>query len=409
MLTPHSTLTASEVHDFAQRLLRQPVRLKNYSGTCTATVLYYVVLFAAATATTIAQTCRTLTRVPCDQTLYDALDATLPDRIELQRRINRALAASVPKAIRRGRRAAKIALDLTLIPYYGKSDPRDDMVYRGQEKAGTHNHHAYATAYLVCKGRRFTLAMIAVRHNTPWDEIVKTLLRLARRVVPAIGLVLVDRGFYSVAVVRYLQRARYPFIMPVIARGRKADDPRGVSGTRAFFRWRRSGWSRYTMQEHSGNERATVDIAVKIRRKLNRRTGSTRPPSRVLVYACWGVRGRSPHEVSEAYRTRRINWLRQTYRGRFGIETSYRQMNQGRAWTTSRKPVRRLLLVGLALLLRNIWALLHLTVLAQRRRGGPRLRLDLLPLLAMLDWIAEALKQLLGFREHIETQHLFIL
>jgi hypothetical protein len=409
MLTPHSTLTASEVQDYAQRLLTRHLRLKDYSGTCTATVVYWVLLFAAATATTIAQTCRSLTRVPCDQTMYDALDATLPERIELQRRINRALAASLPKAVRRGRRAAKVAIDLTLIPYYGKPDRKDDMVYKGQEKAGTHHHHAYATAYLVRKGRRFTLAMIAVRHNTPWDEIVKTLLRMARKLVPAISLVLVDRGFYSVAVVRYLQRARYPFIMPVIARGRKADDPRGVSGTRVFLGWRRSGWSRYTMEEHSGKERATVDIAVKVQRKVNRRPGSKRRPGRVLVYACWGVRGRSPDCVSEMYRRRRVEWLRQTYRGRFAIETSYRQMNQGRAWTTSRSPARRLLLVGLALLLRNVWALLHLTVLAQRRRGGPRLQPDLLPLMSMLAWIAEALRVLLGFYDEIEMQHNFIL
>jgi putative transposase len=36
---------------------------------------------------------------------------------------------------------------------------------------------------------------------------------------------LLDRGFYSVSVVRYLQAARYPFLMPVPAKGRKADHP----------------------------------------------------------------------------------------------------------------------------------------------------------------------------------------
>jgi hypothetical protein len=55
--------------------------------------------------------------------------------------------------------------------------------------------------------------------------------------------------------------------------------------------------------------------------------------------------------------------------------------------------MRRLLLVGLALLLRNVWALLHVVVLAERRRGGPRLRGELLTLAAMLVWVADALKQ----------------
>jgi len=43
------------------------------------------------------------------------------------------------------------------------------------------------------------------------------------------------------------------------------------------------------------------------------------------------------------------------YRQRFGIEASYRQMNQVRARTTSRNPVIRLLLVGLAFILFNLY------------------------------------------------------
>jgi IS4 transposase len=103
--------------------------------------------------------------------------------------------------------------------------------------------------------------------------------------------------------------------------------------------------------------------------------------------------------------------LKQTYRGRFGIETSYRQMNQGRGWTTSRSPSRRLLLVGLALLLRNVWALLHLTVLARHRRTGgtPQQRPDLLTLPDLLDWIRLALERQLGLRDRLELEHPFTL
>ena len=43
------------------------------------------------------------------------------------------------------------------------------------------------------------------------------------------------------------------------------------------------------------------------------------------------------------------------YRQRFGIETSYRQMNQVRARTPSRNPVLRLLLVGLAFIMFNLY------------------------------------------------------
>jgi hypothetical protein len=65
--------------------------------------------------------------------------------------------------------------------------------------------------------------------------------------------------------------------------------------------------------------------------------------------------------------------------------------------------------VGLALRLRHVWTLLHRQALAQRRRGEPRLHRELLPLQDLLDWIAEVLKRLLGFREEIQTPHAFIL
>jgi hypothetical protein len=410
MRTEQTTLSGDLVQGYTQKLLSKHLKLKDHGPKVTASSVYAVVLFAAATAATIAQACRSLLRAPSDQSVYNALDATLPERLELQRRINLSLRDSVPRAVRLGKRAAKVAIDLNLIPYYGRPDPADDMVYRGQEKASTKHHHAFATAYLVRKGRRFTLAVMMVRHDTPWDEIVKELLRLARKVVPAIELVLLDRGFYSVAVIRYLQRARYPFIMPMIARGRGAKHPKGPTGSKVFATWKKSGWSSYTLQQNHSPQTATVDVAVKVRRKWKKRPGSKKKGKRVLVYACWRVRGRESSWPDQQYRLRRVEWMFQTYRGRFGIETSYRQMNQGLAWTTSKDPKRRLLLVGVALLLRNIWALLHLTVLALPRRGGePLLRLELLPLADMLEWIADAIKQALGCRNHMQLQAPFLL
>lgn len=409
MRTFQSTLTRAHVQQFCQQLLHRQLRLPDHGPRVTASRLYAVLLYVAATARTIAHACRVLVRVPSDQSLYDALEATLPERAELQRRLNRTLAATLPKAVRRGRRLYPVAIDLTLLPYYGRPAPDDDLIYKGPEKASTHHHYAYATAYLVRKGRRFTLALRTVRHDDPWDDIVRSLLRQVKRVLPGFRVVLLDRGFWSVAVLRYLQRARYPFILPVIARGRKASNRRGPSGTRVFFTWKKSGWSQYTLRSNDHSAQASVDIVVKVRRQLPPRRGGKRRAGRVLVYGCWGVRGRSVDWVEQAYRTRRLNWVQQTYRGRFGIETSYRQMNQGRGWTTSRSPARRLLLVGLALVLRNVWALLHVVVLAKHQRGGAQLRPELLPLADLLTWLADALKQQLGVRDRLETEHSFAL
>jgi len=51
--------------------------------------------------------------------------------------------------------------------------------------------------------------------------------------------------------------------------------------------------------------------------------------------------------------------IRETYRTRFGIETSYRQLNEARIKTCTRDPQLRLLFVGIALVVRNVWVQMH--------------------------------------------------
>ncbi len=68
------------------------------------------------------------------------------------------------------------------------------------------------------------------------------------------------------------------------------------------------------------------------------------------------------------------------YRGRFGIEATYRIAESARARTTSRRSVYRLLLMTLAILVENAWVTLQLTHATERYRGekGYRLRKELL-------------------------------
>ena len=52
-----------------------------------------------------------------------------------------------------------------------------------------------------------------------------------------------------------------------------------------------------------------------------------------------------------------LRWIQRMYETRFGIETTYRQLGQALAQTTTRDPCWRFLLVAIALLLRNVWVL----------------------------------------------------
>src|SRR5262249_21249347 len=97
-------------------------------------------------------------------------------------------------------------------------------------------------------------------------------------------------------------------------------------------------------------------------------------------------------------------WGQQTYRSRFAIETSYRQLHQGRIRTCTRDPLLRLFYVGLALVLRNVWGWLHWEVLGQRRGSRRRVDLSLLTFRAMLLWLQHGAERRLGIKDEIVVQ-----
>jgi hypothetical protein len=384
----HYTITRSEVHHHTQRRLQQHLRLPNYSRKCTQPVLLAVVLAAAAGLTSLFAACKRLTQAPSGETIRKALLATLPEQAELQRRLNRALANDLSKALKRRRH--RLAIDLTLIPYHGEPLERDSEIYRGQAKDGTSHFHAYATVYVVRNGQRFTVAFTTVERGEPLAEVVQRLLQQASRMGVRPSLVLLDRGFYSVGVIRYLQAARYPFLMPVIFRGRKREHRHGPSGTQVFRYWKRSGWAEYTLTEASGRT-ATVSISVKCR---NYRGQWKRRGRQTLAYAYWGFKPPS------------CEWVRQTYRQRFAIETSYRQMHEARIKTCSRSPLVRLFVIGVALLLRNVWVWLHYEILSTPRRGGRRINLERLRFKTLLSWLLHVVEETFGRCDVVATERL---
>jgi hypothetical protein len=382
----NSTLTAHQVQRYAATVLQDHLKLGDHGPKCRAGLLMTLLLYAAARVTSLSDACKSLRRAPSDEAARLALIATLPDFAALQRRLNAALAGHLPRALRRS--PQRLAGDLVLIPYHGQPRHDPDEIYRSAAKDGTSHFHAYATLYIVRNGYRFTVALTAVSRGEPLEAVLKRLLHQAARVGVRCRLLLLDRGFYSVGVIRYLQAARHPFVMPVICRGRKLDDPRGPSGTNVFLTWQSSGFGTYTL--HDARKRpATVSICVKCRyyRGQWRRRGKQR-----LIYAFWGLEPSS------------FDWVRETYRQRFGIEASYRQMHQARIRTSTRDPALRLLYVGVALILRNVWVWLHRSVLAAPRRGSRAIRLELLRFRRMLSWLTHVVEQTLGVRDSVTIE-----
>jgi Transposase DDE domain len=384
----HYTLTPALVRVHAEGLLQRHLRLADHGHKCTAATLWAVLLYAASRLSSLAAACAALRQAPSDSAVHDALLATLPHTHELQRRINRALRGDLPRCLRRRRQP--LAIDLHLVPYHGQPLRDEHEIYRSQAKSGTSHFHAYATCYVIRRGLRFTVALTAVRRGEPLPAVVQRLLAEAAKASVRPRYLLLDRGFCSVAVIRALQAGRRPFLMPLPLRGRQLDHPKGPSGSRVFATWKRSGWSRYTLTDGQGR-RATVSVCVKCR---NRRGARGRRGREALVYAYGG--GLRPG----SYR-----WVKDTYRSRFAIETTYRQLGQARLRTSTRDPLLRLLYVAVALVLRNVWVWLHWQVLAERRRGGRRVDTNRLTFRAMLLWLQHWAERHFGVCEEIHAKY----
>lgn len=138
----------------------------------------------------------------------------------------------LPKALRLRRQP--LAIDVVLVPYHGQPQARAAAVYRGRARDGTSHFHAYASAYVIRKGRRYTVALTVVERGDPCDDVVRRLLRQAAKAGVRSELVLLDRGFFNVRGVRYLQAARDPFLMLMPCRGKKPDQPGGPGGTQGL-------------------------------------------------------------------------------------------------------------------------------------------------------------------------------
>jgi hypothetical protein len=343
--------------------------LKDHGWLCTATVVWNIVLRAAARMISPNAACGDLSDGPCGQSVFDALTDGLPKTLKvLERRLNEALTGHLSRGMRR--RAWEVAIDWHLMPYYGDPKRSRNELYYGKPKQGTQKFHAYATACIVMYGQRYTLALSWVRRH---ETMVTALTRLLDR-IDELGLkiryLLLDRAFFNVPVVEFLQSRELPFLMPVMFRGRKPKKKRPPTGLH-WIKRQPAGWYPHTMKNKK--REVSIRVCVAFRTHQNRKDGKR--VQQKLLFGAWRVSG-MPTEI------------RHRYRLRFGIESSYRQMRQAKIYTCTRDPHLRLVFVAVALLLRNLWVWIHETLLADGRGEGLTVRLARLRFKRLLDWIA---------------------
>jgi Transposase DDE domain len=367
-------VTDRDVQAVAQRRLSQALKLKGSGWKCTPDVIWQVVLLAAAKAISLFAACRDLAHAPCDNSVRGALANGLPARCQtLERRLAAALCQDLPRVVRR--RAWELAIDYHLIPYHGEPRRCSNELYRSKPKSGTTKFHCYATAQIVVKGHRYTLAATYVLQSHSLVQVLSLLLdRIADRGI-AVKTLLLDAQFCNVPVIELLQSRKLPFLMPLAMRGRKAKPGKRATGMRAY---RRKKAGRYTFTWKVGKQSpVTFQIVVAYKTHAHPRTENR--CNKKYLYAAWNVGG-APKQIREQYRSR------------FAIESSYRQMRQARIRTCSTDPLLRLFFVLVALILRNIWAWLHYTCFAEQRHSRePQMNLQCLRFQRTLNWIANSI------------------
>jgi putative transposase len=293
------------------------------------------------------------------------------DLLGLEQQVNQALVAGLPRRLWKAR--IEVAIDLHDEPFYGHSADLLAYTCRGEATKGTTHFFRLATAYVIFKDMRLTLALLFVKPGDTLPDIVAALLRRLRHLGFNVRRLYLDKGFCSIPILRYLAEQKWPAILACPIRGKRG-------GTRALCQGHRSYLTEHTFKSQSHGT-YTVPVAV--------------------------VRTFTSHKRRK-HGTRRVQWLvfvllnskvsarlaRKLYRRRFGIETSYRCMRQVRAWTTSRNAALRFFLLSLAFLLVNLWVELRWRFCQIKCQGRRQLDLNRFRLQRMVGFLNRAIERL---------------
>lgn len=371
-------LTAPEVYDLVQQVLQEQWPLEMADRDYEAQDIWDVVIAAAVEQLSLEGASRLLEAAPSGNTVRGVLKellATAAGLTELEAQMNAVLQRRRPKKLLASRLPA--AIDITEIPYHGQYDEEgEEIVRRGRAKSGTTHFFCFATLYVIKKHKRYTLAITLMRRADKAQDVLQRLLAQAQAVGLRIKRLYIDRGFDNNGIVAFLKQQPFATIMPLVVRGKHG-------GSRALLVGRKSYQTTYTRRSTVYDDQTLpLHIVCRYSKGRYKRRGVY-----YFAYIVIGTLRLTPQQVAEEYRRR------------FGIETSYRLMNQVRARTTSRSAAFRFLLMTVAFLLLNLWSYVKWRYLFIPQQRGPRQVLHhLLPLYRWRAWLWEMVKQRLGLQ-----------
>lgn len=346
-------LKANDVHAYTVEILKEHLRIQANGYICKTEMIMNVLIKASAERSSLEAACAYLQETADSNTIRAYLNAALPiEKLrEQEQQVNQALASCTPHDL--VCTEIEIAIDFHDEPFYGKQAETRKVTCAGQAKKGTTHFVRIATAYLIWRQVRLTLAVRYVLPGETALDTLKFLLKRLKKLGFSAKVLYLDKGFASTDIIQFLTAQHQPAILACPIRGKKG-------GTRALCRGRSSYSTRYTFTDGTQTNIAMkASLVPNASGKLRRKWLAF-----ILILLDW-----SPDQVYEEYRRR------------FGIECSYRLLRRVRASTTSRNPSLRFFLLSLGLILVNAWVFLRWTfsrLLARgpRRVDEPRFRLE---------------------------------
>jgi len=342
MIHPYE-LKAKDVHSYTASVLKEHLNIEAKGYCCDTDMILDILIKASAECSSVEAVCADLEDTADSNTIRDYLNQslTVQELRQQEERANAALAECIPSAL--DREEIELAMDFHDEPFYGKQEGTRKVTCSGQAKKGTTHFVRIATAYMIWRQVRLSLA---VRYVLPEEDSLETLKILLER-LKILGfsakVLYLDKGFASTAIVKYLTSQKQPAIIANPIRGKKG-------GTRALCHGRSSYKTLYTFTDGT-----PAMIAMKAS-LVPDHTGKRRRKwlSFIVILLDWSV-----------------DKIHDEYRRRFGVECSYRLLRRLRATTTSRNPVLRFFLLSVGLILVNAWVFLRWEF-ARRQARGPR-------------------------------------